>query len=135
MKRLLIVVVLAVALLGLLAAPAMAAPEPSHTYAGSVVYFTQELKGPAPVLDPDFGIMANQLGKDIIPINKGFAADLGFNNYGHLVAVLAQQDVVSSVHSEPRHHSFPSPSVTPRRALPSGRAGVGRSEPPSPPKP
>ena len=92
MRKILLVLVVAAVLVLALSIPAIAAPQPSHTYPGSVVYFTQELKGPAPVLDPDFGIMVNQLGKDIIPINKAFAAEFGLKNYGGLVSILAQQD-------------------------------------------
>jgi hypothetical protein len=91
MKKLLLVFVLAVALLGLLAAPAMAAP--SHQYPGNVVAWAQYLKGPVPVDtgDPLFGTL-NQVGKDVVPINKAFGTEFGYKNYGSFVAVLAQQD-------------------------------------------
>jgi hypothetical protein len=92
MRKVLVVLILASIVVLALSVPATAAPEPRHTYPGNVVYFTQELKGPAPVLDPDFGLMFNQLGRDVIPINKAFAVDFGFKSYGGLVAVLAQQD-------------------------------------------
>jgi hypothetical protein len=71
----------------------MAAPAPSHTYPGNVVWFTQYLKGPVPVVtgDPLFGTL-NQVGKDVIPINKAFGTDFGYRNCGSFVADLAQQD-------------------------------------------
>jgi hypothetical protein len=90
MRKILVVLVVAAVLVLALSVPAMAVPEPTHQYPGAVTFWTQLLKGPVPIDtgDPVFGTI-NQLGKDIIPINKTvFAPGDNFDNYGQWVASL-----------------------------------------------
>lgn len=90
MRKILVVLIVAAVLVVALSIPAMAAPEPSHQYPGSVVFWTQYLKGPVPVLVGDLGLL-NQVGKDIVPLCKIVAAE-DYANYGQWVASRAQLD-------------------------------------------
>jgi hypothetical protein len=56
-----------------------------------VVAWAQDLKGPVPV-DFGDGSVFNQLGKDVISLNKGFAIKFGYATYSQFVKDLAQQD-------------------------------------------
>jgi hypothetical protein len=91
MRKILVVLIVAAVLVLAFSVPAMAAPEPSHQWAGSVVWWAHYLKGPLAV-DTDDSLLGtlNRLGHDVIPTNKTVFAPLdGGKNNGEWLASLA----------------------------------------------